>query len=320
MITNQQLRKIGFYTKGILENLFVPDAFYRSRLDQKLHRLDLLDDHWRQEILDRVAYYHPYEQPFPVPESALPLKRIFRTKATYYFDHRRILRHFPADLRTAFRFGDVRDVSEFPRMVKTRPLREPHETSILMRHNSIRHFRPIRDTTSFKNKKDLVVWRGKVMKDHRRTIFRKYFDHPLCHLGAISKTSDPEIGQWLKPFMTVSDQLRYKFILSVEGNDVATNLKWISQSNSLCLMTKPKFESWFMEGTLKPGIHYVELRDDYSDLPEKLDHFLAHPEEALEIIANFKAYHDRFREPATEELIGLLVAHKYLRLSGQLAI
>lgn len=122
---------------------------------------------------------------------------------------------------------------------------------------------------------------------------------------------------WNKPFMSIPEQLQHKFILSIEGNEVATNLKWIAQSNSLCFMTRPKFESWFMEGTLVGGKHYVELADDYSDLPVKLDHYLAHPAEAEQIIANFKRYYDRFRDPVTEELAGLLVIQKYLELSGQ---
>lgn len=36
--------------------------------------------------------------------------------------------------------------------------------------------------------------------------------------------------------MSVEDQKRYRYIVSLEGYDVATNLKWIMNSNSLCLM------------------------------------------------------------------------------------
>mgnify|MGYP005847093963 CR=1 FL=1 len=53
------------------------------------------------------------------------------------------------------------------------------------------------------------------------------------------------------------------------------------------------------------------------DLLEKIDHYLAHPDEAEDIIANFKAHQGRFRDPALEELVGLLVARKYLELTGQ---
>ena len=75
---------------------------------------------------------------------------------------------------------------------------------------------------------------------------------------------------WTKPRLNISEQLQYKFILSIEGNDVASNLKWIMSSNSLAVMPKPKFESWFMEGLLIPDYHFVEIKRDYSDLEENL--------------------------------------------------
>jgi hypothetical protein len=118
--------------------------------------------------------------------------------------------------------------------------------------------------------------------------------------------------------MSIPDQLEYQFIVSVEGIDVATNLKWIMVSNSLCLMRRPRFETWFMEGTLKPGVHYVELKEDFSDLEEKIDYYRSHPEQAKAIIENAKRYCTKFSNPAHERLISLLVIDRYLRLSGQI--
>ena len=56
--------------------------------------------------------------------------------------------------------------------------------------------------------------------------------------------------------------------MSLEGIDVATNLKWIMSSNSLCFSPKLRYETWFMEGKLVPGVHFVEVRDDFDDLAE----------------------------------------------------
>ena len=39
-------------------------------------------------------------------------------------------------------------------------------------------------------------------------------------------------------------------------------------SNSVAVMPKPKYESWFMEGKLIPDYHYVLIKDDYSDFEE----------------------------------------------------
>ena len=38
---------------------------------------------------------------------------------------------------------------------------------------------------------------------------------------------------------------------------------WAMSSNSVCVMPKPKYESWFMEGKLKDGVHYIKVKDDF---------------------------------------------------------
>ena len=53
--------------------------------------------------------------------------------------------------------------------------------------------------------------------------------------------------------------------MCVEGVDVATNLKWVMSSNSIAVMPKPEIESWFMEKTLIPDFHYIEIKKDYSE-------------------------------------------------------
>ncbi|YCM46052.1 glycosyl transferase family 90 [Verrucomicrobiaceae bacterium 227] len=313
---NQRLRKWLFYSRGFLEHTLAPDSFFRQQLSRKL---EALSPENQARILDRVHYYNKFDSKVPIPESAVRLGQLKSTnKTAYFYDFRRVMRYFPKELRTALRFGDVRDVSDFPRIVKTRPIGKPHDNSILLKLNSIRHFRPISDPTPYAEKIDGLVWRGKVKKDHRQVIFKEHFSNPLCHLGKTNDLNEGEDPAWKQPWMGIEEQLRYKFVLSIEGNEVATNLKWIAQSNSLCFMTKPKFESWFMEGRLEASRHYVELRDDYSDLPEKMAYYLANPDQARAIIDNLNRYYDQFRNEDEELLISLLVVEKYLTSTGQL--
>jgi len=118
--------------------------------------------------------------------------------------------------------------------------------------------------------------------------------------------------------MQLSEQLKYKFILAIEGNDVASNLKWIMSSNSIAFMVKPKYETWFMEGTLIPNFHYVLLKDDYSDLEEKIEYYSTHFEESLSIIKNANEYTKQFQDEKREDIISLLVLKKYFEKSNQL--
>jgi hypothetical protein len=117
--------------------------------------------------------------------------------------------------------------------------------------------------------------------------------------------------------MTIDEQLQYKFILSIEGADVATNTKWIMSSNSLCFMTKPKFETWFMEGELIPNYHYVLIKEDYSDLEEKINYYIDNTSEAESIIHNANRYVDRFRDGKCEDWLHLKILEQYFDFSGQ---
>jgi len=83
------------------------------------------------------------------------------------------------------------------------------------------------------------------------------------------------------------------------------------------MMCKPKFETWFMEGRLVAGEHYVELKEDYSDLTEKIQYYKTHQNEALNIIENANSYVEQFKNNERELLISLLVMDKYFTLSGQ---
>lgn len=70
---------------------------------------------------------------------------------------------------------------------------------------------------------------------------------------------------------SMKDQLKFKYILSIEGNDVATGLKWQMLSNSVVFMAKPTVVSFFMEDLLVPFVHYVPLKDDLSNLVDMVE-------------------------------------------------
>ena len=73
-------------------------------------------------------------------------------------------------------------------------------------------------------------------------------------------------------------------------------------------MKKPKHESWFMENTLIPNYHYVEINEDLEDVVSKIEYFTEHPQEAKVIVRNFQSHFCQFLESNGELLISLLVA------------
>ena len=115
--------------------------------------------------------------------------------------------------------------------------------------------------------------------------------------------------------MSKAEQLNYKFILCPEVNDVATALKWVMSSNSIAVMPKPSCETWFIEGVLKPNEHYIEVKEDYSDLEEKVDYYSSNTKEAEWILENAHNHVKQFQDPVLEEIILIKVLEKYFTLS-----
>jgi len=185
-----------------------------------------------------------------------------------------------------------------------------------MKLNSGRFYNFISDKTEFSTKKNTAIFRGPCHRPHRQHFIKKCFK--MKGVDAGDTRNQTQAGACHKPFTSIEQQLEYKFILSVEGNDVASNLPWIMASNSLAFMTQPVFEGWFMQGKLVPNIHYVLLKDDYSDLEEKIDYFSSNDGEALEIIHNAKKHVSQFFDKENELLISLLTLQRYFEQSGQL--
>ncbi|MFH0272522.1 MULTISPECIES: glycosyl transferase family 90 [Vibrio harveyi group] len=304
-------RKFKYYFTNSLQVL-LPNNLRRT-LASKLIQSTQLNSY----IQDRVNYYNKVNTPFELSENDSTSVIDFRKTGgtTYYFDLHKVIKSFPSHYFFQFLNGDIRRIPEQPSFLKSRPINEENQNSVLLKLNEIRHFQFISDSKPFRSKKNMISWRGVGYQPHRKKVIEQYYAHPSCNIGQTQPTKGEP---WEKEFMSIEEQLQYKFLLAIEGNDVATNLKWAMSSNSLVIMSKPKYETWFMEGRLEAGIHYVEVADDYSDLIEKMEYYIAHPEEAESIIKNAHAWVDQFRDQKRERLISLLVAKKYFEKSGQM--
>lgn len=311
-------RKLRFYAGG-LASLALPDGCYRQRLQRWMNTLSTAEI---DALLPRVDYYNRLAGVFDPGNAAVRVGDFrYEKRGAYYLDAKQVARHFDPELRFAYRFGDITWVPEQPAFVKSRPICRAEYPSnannVLLKLNSVRHFHFVNDRLRFADKKPGVVWRGKCFHEHRAAVLRELCDHPRMDIGQSHAKRSHQRDY--RPYLSIEAQLRYKFVLSLEGKDVATNLKWILSSNSLCFMPRPRFETWFMEGTLEPYVHYVPLAEDCSDIEEKMDYYLAHPEEAEAIIRHANAHVAQFRDARRERLIGLLVMRKYFMLSDQLA-
>ncbi len=312
---SQKNSKLAFYLRGLLAGV-LPNQWYRQQLPRLLA---CVDESERAYIESRVAYYNKRQAGFEIDGQAATMSQLSPKKqSAYYYDLREVLRYFPANTLFHHEFGDVTRVPTVPCLVKSRPICGDNRNSVLLKLNSVRHYVFVNDETAFCDKKAMAVWRGKAKLNHPRSrLVQDWFRHPRCDVGQSNKVPIGDNPHKRKETLTIEEQLQFKYIISVEGNDVATNLKWILSSNSLCLMRKPRYETWFMEGLLRAGVHYVQLNEDFSDLDEKMRYFDAHPEQALAIIANANRWALQFKDARRERLISLLVMQKYRDLTGQ---
>lgn len=326
--SGKPIKFLNFLEKFL--GLAIPDIYYRSCREKKLTEARLRPDY--DYMLQRVNYYIRIRNSWKISgRDNLTRSRSwihytgavgnYRRKmfhTAYYFDQHDVTRWFPPHLRWNFCPGDVYFTPEVPAVVKSRLLAADNQNSVVLKLDKLRHFMYVHDTKPFREKKDCAIFRGKIRQSRLRTLFlQKFFGHPMCDCGVVGRNEGcPD--EWMTEKKTIREHLDYKFIIALEGNDVASNLKWVMSSNSLAVMTRPTCETWFMEGTLIPDYHYVEVKEDFSDFEEKLRYYINHPEKAEEIIRHAHEYVDQFRNDEREELLQLMVMERYFKLSGQL--
>lgn len=310
--------KLLYYVQNYVRQ-YIPISIYQNNLEHKLNKFSKLDNLEQEHILRRVIYYNKLDNVKLlecVPTlSDLKLGKIFKV---YFFDTYEYSCYFNQKLHALFVFGDVTHVPDKPGIVKSRPIHGDNSNSVVLKLEKLRHFLFVKDKKTFESKKNLIISRGKAdNKPHRLKFLEMYYHHPMCDIGQVDRG---ENIRFPVKRLTLGDHLNFKFILCLEGNDVASNLKWVMSSNSLAVMPLPKYETWFMEGTLIPNYHYVLIKDDYTDLEERMNYYIEHVDEALKIIQNAHEYVNQFRNRKREDLISLLVLKKYFEKTGQKAI
>jgi len=227
----------------------------------------------------------------------------------FYDNYNYQIRHYVTDLRKYFTesqitkfiifiaFGDINVKMKKFCFTKTRPIDLNNNLNVILNLNTPRHWESIKDVDlydiPYDKKSNKIIWRGSSTgKDKRiklvdkfQNSFNKNIDIKFSNL-----CQNVANNNYILNKLSIQEQLQSKFLISVEGNDVATNLKWILYSNSVLIMPKPTIVSWVMEDKLQPGIHYVEIKSDFSDLEERYNWCLENIDECKKIAENGKKY------------------------------
>lgn len=180
----------------------------------------------------------------------------------------------------------------------------------------------------FDKKDNKIFWRGGStgctnrhhLPNNRCTIMKQWCNlYPDIDLGltALCQGVGKHYEIYKKKREPISVFLNNKYLLSIEGNDCGTGLNWKLSSNSLVMMSKPTKFSWLMEDKLIPDYHYICLKDDYSDLREKLLWCNQHPQKCKQIIKNANYYMEMFKDQKIETYIEQQVLDTYFKKTNQ---
>ena len=312
---HRRLYKTRYYASRAYLN-FLPYKWVARSFDDVLTEYRRLPENIQHNIARRVAYYNKLDGVHTLCGQSGGLDGLdfvghFKNPhaSAYFYDLADWLRYFPENTPFAYCFGDVIHIPNQPTLVKSRPIAGDNQNSVLLKLDSVRHFYVVADKQNFADKNSTVIWRGAAHQPHRLAFVEKFSHHPQCDIKCVHNKSlgKPYHGE----FVSIKNQLKHKFIVSIEGNDVATNTKWIMASQSLCFMTTPKYETWLMEGLLQPDVHFVHLQDDYADLDEKIVFYNNNPKAAENIIHNANQYMQQFFNRKHELITSLLVLQKY---------
>ena len=292
--------------------------------------------------MDATARFHYYikhwtqRQTAIIPECA---KSFFQDKLFYYagpasapppnfpFQYGCWTPGFWWDQRTEFSLdipclcisADGIDNQGLPAIAKVRRIDEPLG-SILGPLEFARHWGLTSAAKSnnlpWESKRADCIWRGaptgaQTLGENARINFCDRW--MMQHDVGITCTWDLWDSKYLRPTLTVPQMLQYKYVISIPGKDKDSGLNWKLASNSVVLMAKPQLESWLMEGMLQPRVHYIQLKDDYSDLDDVLTWCRANDDACQEIVRNANQFMTQFENMETETRIFSRIKQFYLQ-------
>ncbi|MRH78255.1 hypothetical protein GH984_06005 [Spiribacter sp. C176] len=248
-------------------------------------------------------------EPSPVPINSISLKH----KTGYAYDWYRIFNK--SDKRLCHvEFGDVQHLTPKATFCKSRPIQENNQNNVLLPLNTARHFNFKKDPYPFAKKRSNGIWRGSAYKDKRLRFLKSVSDIEFVDAADTSRHSNLNYFGKSRNHLSVREQMRSQFIFSIEGNDVATNLKWIMASNSVPVMAIPEFETWFCEGKLVPGQHFIEILPDFSNIGDVLEYHLERPKLSAEIAEESKLFSAQFKNFTRQFGLARHVVERYFQL------
>lgn len=183
--------------------------------------------------------------------------------------------------------------------------------------------------TKWTEKKNVAVFRGVascIQKQH----FGNWHLNPRVRVSSISSRFsdllDAGVTKWIKLShnttieeietsanittkepLTLQEQMRYKYILDIDGGLGSSRKRWMLLSGSTALFQKSAITQWY-EPLLAPWVHYVPVDRWFRDLIQHIRWCRQNDHEAKQLAQNGMVFAERFlSQEAIQEYITVLL-------------
>lgn len=149
----------------------------------------------------------------------------------------------------------------------------------------------------FEQKKKAALWRGVKLNKLREDLLAVTTGKPWADVKEI--IWGPEMTDVIR----MADHCHYQYLVQTEGNSYSGRGKYLLNCASVVLMHKRRWLENYEHLMIGDGPeqNVVFVRDDFADLPEKMDSLLADPELAKRIAENAaRQFRDRYLTPAAQ--------------------
>lgn len=159
----------------------------------------------------------------------------------------------------------------------------------------------VESEVGFPQKKQLV-WRGSLSEapELRGKLLKQTRGKHWASIRVLDWESDEDLRVNL---LSIEDHCRYMFLAHTEGRSFSGRGKYLFNCRSVVISHRLIWREAHHAALIAsgPGQNYVEVERDFSDLEEKVEYLLDHPDAAERIAENSVAtFRDRYLTPAAE--------------------
>jgi hypothetical protein len=149
--------------------------------------------------------------------------------------------------------------------------------------------------TNFINWNDKInkcVWRGGLVQGHDYNFFdiKQKNLHPRQYFVDLYNNNKFNNINYSNEFMTIKDQIKYKYILDIDGYASTWSATvWKLYSGSVLLKQKSVWSQGYYDELIE-WVHYIPIANDFSDLNEKIQWCIDNDNKCQEITKNSRKF------------------------------